>query len=262
MPTRIPSGTQSIVRTVNLLRALGEHRQIGWRLTDLAAHCNLTTSTTHRIMRCLTAMRLARQRAHDKRYVPGPILYEFSLTVPLYFQFQAACSASVARIAARTRWVTFLALRSADETVCIDRQGSTSVSIMNDVGRRLPIMGSALGLSMLLRLPRSEQQAVVARSRKALRSNPAHRGRAYDEMWRRSLRAGVGLNLGDIIPGGASMAVAIVRDDGSPVAALGVAGPRSEFSESRIAAARAILESEAARIAREQAELITQLGVG
>jgi len=260
MAPRIPGGTQSIVRTVNLLKALGAHRQIGWRLTDLAAHCNLTTSTTYRIMQCLTAMRLVRQRTHDKRYVPGPILYEFSLTVPLYFQFQAACSGTVARVAARTRWVTFLALRSADETVCIDRQGSTSVNIMNDVGRRLPIMGSALGVSMLLHLPRAEQQAVFARSRKALRSNPAHHGRAYDEMWRRSLRAGAGLNLGDIVPGGASMSVAILDTNGLPVAALGVAGPRFEFSEKRTGVARAILESESARISREQAELIDELG--
>jgi DNA-binding IclR family transcriptional regulator len=255
MPSRVPAGTQSIVRTVDLLKALGAHRHIGWRLTDLANHCNLTTSTTHRIMRCLTALRLARQRA-DKRYVPGPILYEFSLTVPLYFQFQAACSGSVTHVAARTRWVTFLALRSADETVCIDRQGSTSVNIMNDVGRRLPMTGSALGVSMLLQLPRGEQQAVLARSRRDSR----YRQRAYDEMWRRSLRAGLGLNLGDIVPGGASMAVAILDVHGLPVAALGVAGPRSEFSDVRVAAARTILESEAARVGREQADFIAQLG--
>jgi DNA-binding IclR family transcriptional regulator len=262
MSQRIPSGTQSIVRTVTLLKALSARSQIGWRLTDLAAHCQLTTSTTHRIMRCLTAMRLARQRPHDKHYVPGPSLYEFSLAVPLYFQFQAACEASVAKVAARTRWLAFLALRSGDETVCIDRQGSTSVNLMNDVGRRLPMAGSSLGVAMLLSLPRGEQQALLARNRRALRSNPAHLGRAYNEMWRRSREAGFGLNLGDIVQGGASMSVAIVDAAGAPIAALGAAGPLNEFTEARIASACALLKDEVAKIQRDQAALIAELGTG
>jgi DNA-binding IclR family transcriptional regulator len=259
MPASVPSGTQSIVRTVDLLKALGTRRQIGWRLTDLAAHCGLTTSTTHRIMGCLVAMRLARQRAEDKRYVPGPGLYEFGLTVPLYFQFQAGCAASVRRVSVRTRCVTFLALRSGDETVCIDRQGTTSVNIMNDIGRRLPMAGSSLGVAMLLRLPRVEQQRVLAENRRTLRSNPAHRRRTYDTMWRRSQEAGLGLNLGDIVPGGASMSVPIADDGGTPLAAIGVAGPLAEFSESRIAVMRDVLSDEATRIGREQAGLIAQL---
>ncbi len=262
MSKPLPTGTQAIVRTVVLLKALGTRRQIGWRLTDIAAHCGLTTSTAYRIMTCLASMNLVRQRPRDKRYVPGPTLYELGLTVPAYFHFQGACHPRLLEISDKTGWVVFLALRSGEETVCVDRVGSTSVNLLNEVGRRVPLAGSALGVAMLLRLPAREQKRLLAASRKALRSNPAHRGRTYDDMWVRSLRLGLGLNLGDILPGGASLGVPILNASGKPVAAISVAGPRPEFTERRIATVGQMLKDVARRIEREQAELIADLEAG
>lgn len=258
----LPGGTQSIVRTVTLLQALGTRRQIGWRLTDIAAHCGLSTSTAYRIMTCLTALRLARQRPRDRRYVPGPALYELALTVPACAHFQTACHPLLVEIAAQTRWVVFLALLSGSETVCVDRVGATSVNLMNEVGRKVPLAGSALGVAILLGLPAAEQRRMLGASRQALLANPAHRGRSYAQMWQRSQRLGVGLNLGNILPGGASLGVSIRSPQGRPVAALSVAGPVGEFTERRIAAATQLLRETAARIAREQAELLAELEAG
>lgn len=261
-PKRLPSGTQSIVRTVTLLQVLGTRRRIGWRLTDIAAQCGLTTSTAYRIMTCLAALRLVRQRPRDRRYVPGPALYELALTVPSCFNFQAACRPALEQVSQKTGWVVFLALRSGADVVCVDRVGTTSVNLMNEVGRKVPLAGSALGIAILLCLPPGEQRRMLAASRKALRSNPAHRGRTYDEMWQRSRRMGAGLNLGNILPGGASLGVPILDDRGRPAAAISVAGPLPEFTERRIAAATQLLRDTAARISREQADLITDLEAG
>lgn len=262
MAKRIPAGTQSIVRTVQLLKALGARRQIGWRVTDLAAHCGLTTSTAYRIMTCLTGLRLARQRTHDKRYVPGPVLYELALNVPAYFRFQAACRQYLERIHTETGWVVFLALRSGDETVCIDRVGTTSVNIMNDVGRRLPLAGSALGCAILLALPHREQERIWRANRRTLLQNKAHRDRPYDEMWRRSQALGLGLNLGDILPGGASMSAPILDHGERPVAAVSVAGPLPEFTDARIGAVGQLLRDTVARIRREHADIIAEIELG
>lgn len=46
------------------------------------------------------------------------------------------------------------------------------------------------------------------------------------------------------------------------MAALSVAGPVGEFTEQRIAAATQLLREAAARIAREQAELLAELEAG
>jgi len=255
----VPPGTQSIERTFELLKALGARRGIGWRLTDLAAHCGLNTSTTHRIMNCLLAMRLARQRAHDKRYVPGPGLFEYALSLPAYFEFQDACREHLLRLAKSTGWVAFLSLRSEEETVCVDRVGTTSVNVLNKVGRRLPLAGSAMGVAILMALPKKEQGVLLRASRKVLRSNPAHKDRAYDAMWERSKIFGTGLNLGDIVPGAASIGVAIRNARGQPLAAIGLSGPVPEFTSARIAQVKSMLEAEVTSIELQQANLIAEL---
>ena len=81
-------------------------------------------------------------------------------------------------------------------------------------------------------------------------------------MWVRSQRLGLGLNLGDILPGGASLGVPILNASGKPVAAISVAGPRPEFTERRIATVGQMLKDVARRIEREQAELIADLEAG
>jgi DNA-binding IclR family transcriptional regulator len=55
-------GTQSIERAVALLKELSARGTFGWRLSDLAAHCNLDKGTAHRILNCLQRERLVQQR--------------------------------------------------------------------------------------------------------------------------------------------------------------------------------------------------------
>ncbi len=262
MPAKAPAGTQSIVRTFELLKALSTRRTIGWRLTDLAAHCGLNHSTAHRIMACLLAMRLVRQRADDKRYVPGPMLYEYALATPSYFRFQAACEKNLARVAKKTGWVGFMYLRSDEESVCTNRVGTyPGRQSFNDVGSRLPLAGLALGIAILLALPRTEQEAVLAANWKALYSNAAHRKRAYREMWQRSKAQGLGVNLGDVVPGIGSLGVAILDAQGRPVAAIGASGPLEGVGERRLAEIRRLLQDEAKVLMREQAALIADISV-
>ena len=259
MTPKAPAGTQSIMRTLQLMKALGTRRNIGWRLTDLAAHCGLNHSTAHRIVACLASARFVKQRRSDRRYVPGPMLYEFALAIPGYLHFQAACDKNLARVARRTGWIGFLYLRSGEETLCISRVGTTAVHVLNDVGNRRPLAGSALGAAILLALPKGEQRAVLMRNRKELRRNPAHRERAYDAMWQRSRELGFGANLGDVIAGIGSVGVPILGAKGVPVAAIGATGSAAEFTSARVQSAVQLLREEADRIQGEHAALIAEL---
>ena len=65
-----------------------------------------------------------------------------------------------------------------------------------------------------------------------------------------------------ILPGGASLGVPIVNRLGEPVAAISVAGPLAEFTERRIVAVTQLLKEAAARIERDQAELVAELEAG
>jgi len=254
------SGTQSIERTVELLRALGTRRNIGWRLTDLAAYCKLNHSTVHRIMTCLAQLRLVRQRAHDRRYVPGPMLYEFSLAMPAYSRLQMACHRNLTRVARKTGWTAFLYLRSDQESVCIDRvEGRAKHVSFNDIGSRHPLAGSAPGIAMLLVMAEKEQQALLQENWKQILKNAAHRNRAYTRMWQRSQQFGLGFNRGDIVDGMGSIGVAIRDSKGQPVAALGLSGPLIEWDEDRITETMAMLREEGLRMERENEALIAEI---
>ena len=78
-----PAGTQSLGRSIRLMRVLATRGEIGWRLSDLAAACGLDKGTAHRILASLVQERLVRQRPGDRRYLPGPLLFELSLALPL-----------------------------------------------------------------------------------------------------------------------------------------------------------------------------------
>jgi DNA-binding IclR family transcriptional regulator len=260
MATPPRAGTQSILRTIALIKALSTRRAIGWRLTDLAAHCELKHSTAHRIMRCLIEQRMAQQRAEDKRYVPGPMLYEFSLGLPSHIRFQAASQRHLARLARRTGWVGFLYLRSGQDSVCINRVGTyPGRNSFNDIGSRVPLAGSAPGVAMLMVLPKAEQEALLAASWKAMQRNAAHRRRAYREMWQRSLGEGLGYNHGDIVPGIGSLGAAILNPYGRPVAALAVSGPLEALPGRRLAETMDLVRAEAQHMTREHRSLLAEL---
>jgi DNA-binding IclR family transcriptional regulator len=88
----MPSGTQSLTRSIKLMRVLATRGEIGWRLSDLAAACGLDKGTAHRILASLVKERLVQPRPDDRRYLPEPLLYELGLSLPGHHEFQAAAN--------------------------------------------------------------------------------------------------------------------------------------------------------------------------
>src|SRR5262245_13123283 len=135
------AGTQTIERSVLILKELAARGTIGWRLSDLAKSCELDRGTTHRMLACLVRERLARQRASDRRYVPGPLLFELGLALPALSAFQSACAGPLARAAKRLGGVSLLCLRSGAEFVCAGRAGDLQLKALTiDVGTRRPLI--------------------------------------------------------------------------------------------------------------------------
>lgn len=268
MNTKAQAGTQSIERAMKLLQIVTTRRQSGWRLTDLASHSGLDDSTVLRIMSRLSSMRLVRRRQNDRRYAPGPALYELAVTLPAYYEFQSACRPALLKIAAETGWATRLHLRSDDQSVLIDRVGDASQQVFNDLGTRRLLLASPQGIAMLLALPRPEQRAIIASNRRQFNAGAARLSSSYErpvssyeKILKRSRECGFGLSLGELIPGRATIAVPILTPDGSPVAALGAGGPLSEFTERRIQATARLMQKEAARIQSENAGIFRDMEV-
>lgn len=246
-------GTQSIERAVVLLKELAARGSFGWRLSDLAAHCDLDKGTAHRILGRLQRERLVQRRESDRHYLPGPLLFELGLAHEALAEFQAACQAPLERVARRTRGVAFLYLRSGTDFVCAARVGETSLkglSIM--VGTRRPLVSSSGGVAILIALPEDECRKVIAENMKRVARFGELRIKSIEKMIRRSREHGFGINMGDVVPGINSFSLAIRDAKGAPFASLTVSGASDDFPAAGIAKVMSVLEEERAQIVLQQ----------
>lgn len=246
MPDSAVRGTQTLARAATLLRAVATRPQQGWRLTDLAAHCGFDKGSAHRMLAGLTRERMITQRAGDRHYLPGPLLFELGLGVTQLGDFRARAQPVLARIARAAPGVAFLYLLSGEEFVCAARVGpSTLKGLSIEVGTRRPLAVAAGGVALLLALPEREQRAVIEANLRQIASWGAERRRAVQTMLRRSRRAGYALNLADVVPGIHSIAVPLRDGSGRSFAALSVSGAAETLPHARLDALAGMLRDEA-----------------
>jgi DNA-binding IclR family transcriptional regulator len=251
------SGTQTLERGALLLKELAARGTVGWRLSDLAKRCELDKGTAHRIMAFFVRERLARQRDGDRRYVPGPLLFELSLALPAYAGFQAACTPHLARAASRAGGFAFLSLRSGGDFVCAANAGDASIkALSHEVGLRRPLVVSAGGVAIVLALPPEEARAVVAENMKRVQKSGEVRVKAVERMLRRSESRGYGVHLGDIVPRVHTYGLAIRDARGAPFASISLAGASEDFAAAREPELLVALEQAAEGIARDASALL------
>lgn len=250
-------GTQSLERGAVLLKALAARGTLGWRLSDLAKRCELDKGTAHRIMAFFVRERLARQRPGDRRYVPGPLLFELSLALPAYGAFRAASSAPLARLASRLGGFAFLCLRSGNDFVCAANAGDSTIkALAHEVGLRRPLVVSAGGVAILLALPAEESRAVVAENMKRVRTSGEVRAKAVERMLRRSESQGYGVHLSDIVPQVHTYGVPVRDARGAAFASVAIAGASADLPLARAAEVLAALHEAARALSSEAAALL------
>lgn len=226
-----------MARGIRLLRVLATRGEIGWRLSDLAVACGLDKGTAHRMLAALVQERLAQQRAADKRYLAGPLLYELGLSQPGQHAFQAAAETQLAAWARRLNANALLFLRSGNEYVCSVRTGPAKLpGLMVDRGTRRPLFTSVGGVAILQALPADEAREVLENN---IAQELAKRGGArlglLATMRERSRQQGFGVNLGDVVAGLHAFAVPLADPDGRVFAALGLMGTAQRFPATQLA---------------------------
>jgi DNA-binding IclR family transcriptional regulator len=231
-----PPGTQSLARGLKLLRVVATRAGMGWRLSDLAAACGLDKGTAHRLLANLVKERLVQQRPGDRRYLPGPLLYELGLSLPGHHEFQAAAEGHLASLAKRMNATALLLLRSGFEYVCSVRAGPARLpGLMVEKGTRRPLFTSVGGVAIIQTLPDAEAAEVLQNN---VEQEVAKRGDARLDallkMRQRSAQHGFGVNLGDVVGGLHAFAVPVLDPDGKAFAALCLMGTADGFPEARL----------------------------
>lgn len=237
---------RSVHRAAALLRLLSTHMAAGWRLSDLAQAADLHHSTVHRLVKGLVEERLAARVAGSMRYTLGPMAHELGLAARPYFDLPAALADRLAGLAARTRDIVFLSVRSGADSVCIGRwEGQRALKAYTvSVGTRRALSLTAAGAAILVGLRRSERDAIIAANLQAITLRGDAQVAAVQRMLARSLRLGYGSNREDIIPGIAAVAVPF-GPAGQPFGALSIGTSAASLGEGRRTKLLALLRQEA-----------------
>jgi DNA-binding IclR family transcriptional regulator len=251
------SGTQSLSRGIKLLRMVATRPQFGWRLSDLAIALQQDKSTVHRMLACMVEERLVEQRASDKHYLPGPLMFELGLALPDQQQFQRRAEVLVEAFARSMAGIGMLLLRSGTEYVCCVRAGALKLAgLMVEQGTRRPLFTSVGGIAILQTLPAQQAQDIQRENvaQEIARRGPA-RLQALLKMRERSDRHGFGVNLGDVAVGVHSFAVPVRGSRGDAIAGLCLSGTPELFGEERIGEIHQALLDAAAKLEAEARRL-------
>lgn len=240
------AGTQSIVRTIHLLRLVACHGPAGARLTDLAQGAGLSAPTARRMLRCLAEEGMVSQDPATRRYRLGPLVAELGLVTSHHQMRAALCQPVLDRLAWATSDTAYLAIRSGFDAVSIARAtGNGPVRVTtSQVGDRFPLGVGPGGVALLAALEEAEAEAAIATVEPSL---PAFQGFSAAE-----LRAEVALARQRrfaicherVTPGLSGIGVAVPRVPGHPPMALTIGsitarieGARSEWLSAQLHAA-------------------------
>lgn len=150
-------------------------------------------------------------------------------------------------------------LRGNDTLYLLKESSSSSITLVTDVGVRLPAGLTASGRAMLAHLPDAQVRALFPRSTSFV--DRTGRGPQSLSALRRLLRSerriGFSLEEGFITPGYSSVASAVLDHLGQPIAAVGITF-REESMEARY---RAKLTEIVSEVVKDSANMLTQ-GIG
>ncbi|MDO9404816.1 MAG: helix-turn-helix domain-containing protein [Polaromonas sp.] len=237
------SGTQSLSRGIKLMRMVASRPQFGWRISDLAAACNMDRGTVHRMLVCMTRERLVEQRESDRHYLPGPLMHELGLALPDRAQFERRAQVTALAFANRMGGVALLVLRSGNEYVCSLRVGALPLSgSVIYQGTRRPLFTSACGVAILQTLaPDDAREVLLDNVAQEIARCGTGRLASLQRMRERSDRHGFGVNLGDVVPGVHAFSVPVRSGNGETFASLSLLGTPELYGEARIDELRAEL---------------------
>jgi DNA-binding IclR family transcriptional regulator len=214
----------------------------------IARDLELPRSSTYQLLVTLADSGFVVHLADERRYSLGVAAYELGTGYTRQEPLQRVARVPIARLVDRTRHAAHLAVLHGREVVyVIEERAPNRPPLITDVGVRLPAQLTASGRAMLAALPAAQVRALfphpdtfVTRHDVGPRSLSALRRLLVE-----TRRRGHAVEEGEVTPGYASIAVAVLDHTGHPVAS--VAGT---FPQAETAPGRARVVDEVARTAR------------
>ncbi len=239
-------GTQAIRRLMAVLKLLAEHQESGLRCVDIAAMCGLQQPTAHRMLKALQSEYMVERSDATRRYRLGPLAFELGIAAAPQFNIMEMSAPSLRRIAQYTGDTAFLFIRRGNDAVCINRVlGHYAIqTLVVTVGSRQPLGVSAGGLAILVALPSTEVESILAAVASRLGAYGECDAADIARLVARGRELGYA-SVGEIaVPGATAMGLAITTPFGSPAASLSVAATTDRMTPQRQAEILPVLQRE------------------
>jgi DNA-binding IclR family transcriptional regulator len=232
------------------LRLIAANNKAGLRLVDLVRHSGLEQPTVHRMLKAMIAENMVIQRAENRRYFLGPILFELGLAAEQHYGLREMCQSSLVRIAEKTGDTVFLTVRRGREAVCIDRKdGAFPVKVFTlNVGDRRALGVGAGGLAILAELPEVDAEQVIEGNSKILGLVGGLNAKEMKQRVAQARRHGYGIHDVLNVSGVKAVGVAIKNAEGDPFAALSISAVATRIANQRIEELVVLLRKEASVI--------------
>lgn len=234
-------GASVLSRAFALLRAFdADHR--GLTLSELARRAEVPLATTHRLVGELVEQgALARQT--NGNYVIGRDMWDLGLLAPVQTGLRQIASPFLHDLYGATLSTVHLAVRDGTEALYIDRvSGHSSVSVVSQVGSRLPLHATGVGKVLLAYAPRQVQLEVLTNLTRVTPFTVTQPGRLRADI-RRVHKEGFAQTIDEMSLGASSVAVPISGPDATVLAALGIVVPRLRRDRARLIAALQVAAS-------------------
>lgn len=172
MNTTEARGTQSIDRTIGVLKQVVAHGSHGLTVAELVTSCELERPTVHRIVQALERQGLLQRPTGSKRYVLGEYCRQMAAAFADRADLRSVCEPVLRSVSEETGNSTFLIARVGYETICLARVvGSYPVQVLTvNVGMRNPLGVGAGGLAILSTMTVDEQNECIRANAKRLGS--------------------------------------------------------------------------------------------
>lgn len=246
------SGTQSIERSLLLLREIAAHNRAGSRLLDLAARTGLQRPTVHRMLKCLAAENMVQQDPDSHRYFLGSMVFELGLTAAPRYNLREICHPALTRLAEATADTVFLTQRSGLDAVCIDRrEGTFPIKTFTlEIGMRRPLGVGTGSLAILCALSEEEIRQTVEANAGRLPEYGLTSNNLTAQI-RRAQKFGYAVREAPTLAGVRSVGLALRNQSGMPFAALSISTISSRMNDKRVAEVATMLKSEIRMIEKQ-----------
>jgi DNA-binding IclR family transcriptional regulator len=236
----VSHGTQSIDRTVGVLKHVVAKGSHGLSVAELVALSGLERPTVHRIVQALARQGLLKRPAGSKRYVLGDYCRQMAAAVADRTDLRTVCEPVLRGVSDETGNSAFLIGRMGFESICLARViGTYPVQVlMVNVGSRQPMGTGAGGLAILSTLPVAEQNECIRANAKRLGSYGALTESTLRALLRATQLRGHAVIGHYSVPGVIGIGMAMRNASGSVIGAITTASIDSRMSrkEQQVAA--------------------------